>query len=638
MLSKFINSIEFMTTKRYPNLIFLCGGGSEDSFREKLFKHLENQGHSVIKPEQAMNWQNSQEFDNDLLELEKYYAALVKIIPLISESPGAMAELGSFVSDENIKNKLMVIIEERYYQQNSFIKIGPIRNLESFFEEHYSNYSPVCVLSNFPEIDNASINSYNLKLAEEAIKNFPSPKAINLNLEQKYFQILLLLDTVNILVVSEKEELKRNYKKHFSKDINVGTSIDEMLLVLKQLKLVIEKHRADKVFYLPSNDDFLLNYNYKPNMTNNVISIRRENLNRIYKDKNIHKINILNELSDTLNWIKPKNNLSEHEINKTLSIAPMLYKVYNIKKKKGGKREIAQPTSKLKILQRNKISEILEDFSVHPSSTAYIKNENGILKNAMVHKNSNYFLKLDFVNFFNSIKAKNFNLFLDKYNKTDEEKVELLKLFFMFNKKSGKLKTITVYNFFNSLGNDCKEILNIMTNLFTDEFQLSVGAPSSPFISNCIMCEFDEIISKWCVENGLLYTRYADDLTFSSEEKIDFNEVIKKVSSVLEGVDYLDIKLNDKKTKKISLKKRVTVTGLNITSEHKISIGRKQKRKIRAMVHHFENKNLSFEDAMYLKGWLSYIKVVESRYLDTLRVKYSKTIDKILTCNIRKAA
>ncbi|WP_407243022.1 reverse transcriptase domain-containing protein [Escherichia coli] len=77
---------------------------------------------------------------------------------------------------------------------------------------------------------------------------------------------------------------------------------------------------------------------------------------------------------------------------------------------------------------------------------------------------------------------------------------------------------------------------------------MSIRAPSSPFLSNAIMYKFDSVISDMCSNKNITYTRYADDLTFSTNEKGILYEFIHEIDKVLEEIDSPKLKLNDKKT------------------------------------------------------------------------------------------
>lgn len=185
--------------------------------------------------------------------------------------------------------------------------------------------------------------------------------------------------------------------------------------------------------------------------------------------------------------------------------APYRYKVYQITKRSGtGLRTIAQPAKEVKKIQYWVIDHIFPSFPIHQAASAYIKGKN-IFQNAEAHSTKPYLLKLDFKDFFPSIKGNDFL----KYSQTN-----------------------------NSLSlseTDLNRLIRILFRLpeRNNDFQLSIGAPSSPFLSNAIMFEFDSQLFSYCSENNISYTRYADDLAFSMQDMEMRGEVLKKVQNVL---------------------------------------------------------------------------------------------------------
>lgn len=120
-------------------LVFVCGGQSSNvpaaptSMREILLaeayakgKQGEFGGAKVLLAEKAVNALSDTKF-NDLLELEKYIAAVVQAVILIVESPGSMCELGAFVMVEEISDKLIVVLQGKYKNSPSFITDGAIK-------------------------------------------------------------------------------------------------------------------------------------------------------------------------------------------------------------------------------------------------------------------------------------------------------------------------------------------------------------------------------------------------------------------------------------------------------------------------------------------------------------------------------
>ena len=70
------------------------------------------------------------------------------------------------------------------------------------------------------------------------------------------------------------------------------------------------------------------------------------------------------------------------------------------------------------------------------------------------------------------------------------------------------------------------------------------------------------------------------------------------------------------------LARRGRVTGLVLTNDGKVSLGRDRKRLIRATVHHFIAGKLNPEQIRELRGMLTYVKSVEPKFLVRLRSKY----------------
>lgn len=207
-----------------------------------------------------------------------------------------------------------------------------------------------------------------------------------------------------------------------------------------------------------------------------------------------------------------------------------------------------------------------------------------------------------------------------------EDRIDYLKLFFRFDKDSSKVKTRAVYRKFKDLkfnNNKNVDLLKLLIEDFSDDFQLSIGAPSSPFISNIIMFEFDSSIDIWAKKNNLIYSRFADDITFSSKEKQDISMIEKNLSEELLKLKFPKLSLNTKKKKFCSFKGRVTITGLNVTPEHKLSIGRQRKKQISAMIHHYKEGKLDKRKLNKLRGWLAYCKAVDSDFVKSMEKKYT---------------
>ena len=290
--------------------------------------------------------------------------------------------------------------------------------------------------------------------------------------------------------------------------------------------------------------------------------------------------------------------VSRQELSQFAFSAPKKYKLYRIPKRTSGTRLIAHPSRKLKKYQRFLASHLATLLPVHRVALAYKKGV-GIKDNANKHRYGRYLLKMDFYNFFPSITPEIFFRFLEsqliEFSKEDKYLLTNL-LFCNLSKKAG------------------------------GTLRLSIGAPSSPLISNAIMYEFDDVVSSWCSELNVTYSRYADDLTFSTKEKNILFQVPggieKYLSSFLGGC----ISINGSKTVFSSKAHNRHVTGITITNEGKLSVGRDRKRQISSMIHKYSVGKLDAEDHGYLKGLLSFVLDIEPDFKFKMARKYSKGI------------
>ncbi|MBP4032063.1 MULTISPECIES: retron St85 family RNA-directed DNA polymerase [Aeromonas] len=295
--------------------------------------------------------------------------------------------------------------------------------------------------------------------------------------------------------------------------------------------------------------------------------------------------------------------MSESELKSYISSVPFRYKRYYIPKRNSNElRLIAHPAKVVKSLQRHAVSKLEPLLPIHKCAMAYCKGK-GIKENAYQHKNNRFLLKMDLRDFFGSINPSIFLGILQKHDLTlSKEDVFLLSnLFFWKLRRNSPLR-------------------------------LSVGAPSSPFVSNAIMYFFDKELHEYCNDNDIVYTRYADDMTFSTNKKDILFALEKKVKAFLKQNFGSSLRVNNNKTIHSSTAHNRHVTGITITNNKGISVGRNKKRKIRACVYSFKSGLLSNNDVLKLKGELGFIKHIEPDFIINLTNKYGlDTIKKIQT-------
>jgi RNA-directed DNA polymerase len=272
--------------------------------------------------------------------------------------------------------------------------------------------------------------------------------------------------------------------------------------------------------------------------------------------------------------------------------ASQRYKVYTIEKRTGGQRVIEHPSRELKAIQRWLAGYLFSKFPTHKSATAY-KEGASIRINALMHANSNYTLRLDFSNFFGSFSKEDVMNFLDNE------------------------KAILPYQ-------PSDEDINFVGDISTRHGKMVIGAPSSPILSNIMMHSFDAIAFDYFKARDIIYTRYADDIFVSANDSASLQEVEPFITGQAQQHPYGKLLLNHSKTARLSKRVRRTVTGLVITPENKISIGRSKKKTIKSMIHKAINGKLNAQEIMTLQGLLSYTKGAEPEFLSCLFKKYGE--------------
>ena len=250
------------------------------------------------------------------------------------------------------------------------------------------------------------------------------------------------------------------------------------------------------------------------------------------------------------------------------------YKIYKIKKRNGKYRTIYEPNLILKQIQKQILNNILNNKSISKYAKAYHKGIQ-LKDNAIPHINKEMILKLDIKDFFENIS------FLDIYN-----------------------SCFPIEYFPKSVG-------MILTYLCTYDNHLTQGSPTSAYISNLVMKEFDEELGNWCNLRNISYTRYSDDMTFSGA--FNPSELITKVRKMLYK---LGLELNNDKIHIVYKSSSQNVTGIVVNEKMQVNV--KYRNKTRQEIYYIKKFGLS----SHLKK--CDINIDSKRYLNILygRVLY----------------
>lgn len=267
------------------------------------------------------------------------------------------------------------------------------------------------------------------------------------------------------------------------------------------------------------------------------------------------------------------------------------YTSFKIPKRDGTYREISAPCMALKTLQRWVLKSILHKVRVSQYSIGFVKNSKGspLVQCAERHKNNLYILKMDLENFFTSVKKeKVFNQFLQ-----------------------------LGYNTYAS---------NLLANICTLNGSLPQGAVTSPYLANLVCYKMDVRIAGYCNKRDIIYTRYADDLIFSSDNRDILRNIYGMIKKIVEDEGFF---INCKKTQFLTPKVHKKIIGITVNDGY-IKAPKEMKKMVRAMIH-YQIISGDYSNNDKIRGYIAYVESIEKNYRKKI-VKYiSKYYDDPIT-------
>jgi RNA-directed DNA polymerase len=272
---------------------------------------------------------------------------------------------------------------------------------------------------------------------------------------------------------------------------------------------------------------------------------------------------ILGVRKQTLSWLRKEKNTQ--------------YSLFSIPKKgkanKGKYRRLQNPKPRMKYLQKQIKKKILDPAEkLLPEYVTGFRKGKGTRHTADVHTNKLIVVSLDLRHYFNSIKQKH-----------------LLELFELHYKYP--------YN-----------VARFLSELCTFKFFVPEGAPTSPSIANIAgHYFFDEELYKIAKDNEFNYTRYADDITLSTDRefpKIEHSddkgnvfvksEIDNVITSMAKVISSKGFKLNVYKTKIMRKPARQYMLGMVVNNEEPTLLRRKREL-LKCILHNMSENNISEE-------------------------------------------
>ncbi len=253
------------------------------------------------------------------------------------------------------------------------------------------------------------------------------------------------------------------------------------------------------------------------------------------------------------------------------------YYTKKIPKKSSGFRRIEAPSVRLKGIQAWILRNILDKVVASPYSTAY-KRGCSIVNNVNPHQNGLFFLSYDLKDFFPSIYERR------------------------------------IVGIFHSFGYS-KPVSILLAHLCTYHGHLPQGAVTSPSLSNMVAYHLDLRLGGYASKKKFAYTRYADDITFSSGNRNVLSSSRHYIERIIKAENF---KINNEKTHFTGPGTRCCITGLiKNNSEPGFSVGRRKKDHMKSVIFNLI-VNSKVIDKHYpsmdsVECWIRYASMVEDK-------------------------
>jgi hypothetical protein len=271
------------------------------------------------------------------------------------------------------------------------------------------------------------------------------------------------------------------------------------------------------------------------------------------------------------------------------------YTSFTIPKRDGSKRQICAPKPQLRWVQRQILEKVLDPVAVHEAAHGFVTGRSTVT-NASHHQGAALILKFDLSDFFPTIHY-----------------YRVVGLFTRLGYSVGDARF--------SASDESANVAPTLARLccYTpDPHQwgnavLPQGAPTSPAISNLVCRRLDARLTGLAMRNKGVYTRYADDLTFSFKEPgVKLGRFRWWVDQICHQEGFI---VNQAKFRVIRSSQRQVVTGIVVNDA--LRIPREERRRFRAILHNCQKHGVASQArgharfAAYLRGYASYINMVQ---------------------------
>jgi len=280
------------------------------------------------------------------------------------------------------------------------------------------------------------------------------------------------------------------------------------------------------------------------------------------------------------------------------------YRKFYIPKKSGGRRLISAPMPRLKRVQMILLTHIFNKVTIHPAAQGFCIGKS-IRSNAAAHVGQAVVVNADLKNFFPSVSFKRVQFLLMSLGYS--EKIALIMALLCTEAPTEEV-TVDGRNYFVQLGDRV----------------LPQGAPTSPAITNILCFGMDRRLEGLAKTLNCTYTRYADDMSFSSPDaSLSCGQLIWRIRAITTDEGFV---LHPDKIRVMRKGARQEVTGIVVNE--RLSVPRDKWRRFRALLHRVNSKGPTADQwadpnfASGLMGYMDFIRMVDPARADNLHSKY----------------
>lgn len=247
------NDVDLLATRvvALPQIILVLGGPAKVTctdpnqsnrhvFLTEMFRINDPLADILKMPEDYPAWNQFDGYPN-LVEFEKDAGSLSKAILLFSESFGAIAELSNFANDPILRDRLVAVFSKKHYQQDSYIKLGPIKQIEDLYE------NSICVVSaDSPSDFISEVNDVAVALKAKCDLN---PRTTKFDLTQRRDRFLLMADLVDLFSALSIKDFQNIFEKlSITSD---KKTLERELKLLEMFGLIVSSTSDRKFFIAP---------------------------------------------------------------------------------------------------------------------------------------------------------------------------------------------------------------------------------------------------------------------------------------------------------------------------------------------------------------------------------------------------